>query len=78
MTQETTLKIVRVHWLDHNSTNGWKSFSQVEIRGYRVESVGWLMGENDEALLLATSIGEGKAADFLCILKACITDRWEL
>lgn len=73
-----TLKICRIHWLDSNGTPGWKARGDVKPEGYPVESVGWLLRETDEAVLLAMSVGSTKAADFLCIVKSCITDRWEL
>jgi len=78
MSKESKIKVVRIHWLDHNGTPGWKSLKDISIEGYPVESVGWLIGETDEAILLAMSVGSTKAADFLCIIKSCITDRWEL
>lgn len=72
------LKIARIHWLDHHAIPGWHRLEDIKAVGYKVESVGWLVMENEAVIVLATSIGEGKASDFLLIMKSCIEERFEL
>lgn len=72
------LKPCRVKWLDHASVSGWRSVEDFPRVGFEVESIGWLVFESDDVLVLAASVGETKAADFTVIVKSCIIERWEL
>lgn len=74
--------LLLVHWRDHYSTDGWIGLDPEEdiaplLERAVVTSVGWLLAENDERLVLFQTLGiEGKRVrDTITIEKACIVKR---
>lgn len=71
-------KIVRIHWKDACSVQGWHFQHEIEEQGLSlVESVGWLVGEDDSCVKLAISVSDGVAGNMTIIPKSGIVDRWE-
>ncbi len=71
-------KIVRIHWKDACSVQGWHFKHEIEEQGLSlVESVGWLVGEDDSCVKLAISVSDGVAGNMTIIPKSGIVDRWE-
>lgn len=74
-------KLVRVKWHDASSRAGW--FKAEDIEAFETElvmidSVGWLLSENDDVLIMAASKMATSAGDLLIIPKGMIKERWEL
>ena len=69
------MKIVRVKWIDSNFRSGWALSHEVnDVEPLAVgEAVGFLKGENKEAITLAMSTGDnGSTLGSLTILKSSI------
>ena len=78
MAKKKKLTATRIRWRDHNSVNGWARRGSYKPTAVVVDSLGWLLEENDEAVLLAMSVTGESACEYLSILKECIIDRWEI
>lgn len=51
------LKLIHVQWRDASSHDSWQPLSHAqEPKDFLVETVGWLIGENKDAIVLGTGI----------------------
>lgn len=50
-------RAVRVRWLDSASYTGWR-FNTLGLHAGKITSIGYVVGSNDEVLVLATSLGQ--------------------
>lgn len=70
--------IVYIAWMDACQVPGWKNKDEIiecENEGlFAVESVGWLVAENDEFYMLAMSTSHTKAGDLMKIPKCWVTE----
>lgn len=84
--QETEKPLVMVRWLDSAQLDGgdWVTIERVTEAlndGFAQCSIGFLVAENDEALVIARSVSEWKESaekleGVLAIPKAAITERF--
>jgi len=75
------MKIVRVTWTDSNFRHGWAARNEVDdVEPLAVgEAVGFLKGENEEAITLTMSIGNNDSTlGGLTIAKSAIKSMKEL
>ena len=75
-----TLDIVIVKWEDHHSTNGWQDISDISEEPLINTSVGFLVKETPNHIILAQSlVGDGEqCGDIISILKKTITYKKEV
>lgn len=75
-------KLVYVKWLDHHNLNdsGWKDFDELVPHVMEMESVGWVMCEDKNYLVLAAHMNEKHqtACGEIMIIKKCILNRQEI
>ena len=72
-------KVCRVHWIDASYCAGWLTAAEIDAVGsepYTVESVGWLLKDEPDYVMLGISVSKYRAADTLRIPRAYITDMW--
>lgn len=75
----TDRKLMIVKWQDHFSRSGWHNTEPADLEPLQVETVGWLVGEDDVMIALATSVSSSDRSDFsVSILKVAIIDTWEV
>lgn len=71
-----------VEWLDHCSLSGrtWYDLDEVlDVRPLHIKTVGWVVKETDEYVVLANQATEGeKFSGDICIIKSCVVDRKDL
>lgn len=76
------IKLIRVLWHDTAARAGWFTVEEIEAVEKEppclVESVGWLISETDDVVILAQSKMRTLAGELLVIPKAVIKERWEL
>ena len=73
------IKIVRIKWNDTTHYQGWHKPDELDnMSPLIIESVGWLIRENETAIFLAMSHGEYRIGDILIIPKKMVLERWEL
>lgn len=72
--------IVRVAWKDHCTANStWTHVEDMVVTPVMACSVGIVMYEDDDMLILAQSvISEKRCADTMNIIKSCIVERIKL
>lgn len=76
-----TYKVVRVHWLDASFRPGWynsDAIDEVAADTVKIESVGWLVKDEPECIVLAMSVGEYRAGELLRIPRKYIVDMYVL
>jgi len=72
----TKLQIAHIEWGDADSLVGWHNRDVIE--GYiqsppsQMKSVGWLLHDGDDCVILAQSVGTHKAADLIKIPRAMV------
>ena len=73
-------KIVLVHWVDHCVDGGrWiHEIEAIKVRIRKCESVGFVIFEDKENLILAQSRSDEGDLNCICIYKGCITYRKNL
>lgn len=76
-----TLEIIK--WLDHSSFTQslWRDYDDyVQMDNYPVFSVGWVIKEDKEAVILLASVARenGKGFNDVRIVKTAILERWKL
>jgi hypothetical protein len=70
-------KVARVHWLDASFHPGWHSSDEMDAiasDGCAFESVGWLVKDEPDYVVLAMSVGKTKAGELLKIPRAYIKE----
>lgn len=71
-------KPCRVHWRDTCHVEGWHSAAALEALYIELpplmQSLGWLVYQDDNQVVLAQSVGEKAAADLLKIPRSLIVD----
>jgi hypothetical protein len=76
-------EIVRIHWTDTVCQEGWNNYQEVEqfvdapTDGH-MESVGWLIDEDEERIVIAMSHGNYQLGELLKIPRASITEVFKL
>jgi hypothetical protein len=73
----------QITWLDHSSTgNGnWIPVSELQedIRSVEISTVGWVIAETDDCIIVVSTLTEhGLAQSNIQILKPCIVKRKKL
>lgn len=72
--------VVRVHWIDASQYPGWHSKDELDVLiatpAPVMETVGWLVHDCPEFVVIAQSVSEFRAADLLRIPRAYIKDIW--
>ncbi len=76
-------KPVQITWIDTVARPGWHNLREISEFGldtspYYVQSLGWLVHEDDDNVLLAMSASVYKAAELLRIPKTHIVQRYYL
>ena len=74
-------KEVRVHWEDATHRSGWHSVDELQDiinEGFMVETLGWLVHEDDDCIVVAQSVSRYRMAELSRIPKAYIKDRMEI
>lgn len=52
-----SLKVVRVRWVDAETSMGWESISDISATVPTVTSVGFLVADSDTCIIIASTIG---------------------
>ncbi len=69
-----------IQWKDHWSrSTGW--LEELEVADYRPEvctSVGYVIHEDEEVVILSANVHETSWRGEMCVLKSCITERQSL
>lgn len=65
--------LLKVTWIDAYAAAGWEEGPEVERQ--ECVTVGFLLSETDDYLLLAATYGEGHSNAHFGIPKGCITKR---
>lgn len=74
-------KVARVHWLDASLVAGWHNSDQIDDIAseiVQIESVGWLVKDEPEYVMLAMSVGKYRAAELLRIPRKYIVELFTL
>lgn len=76
------MTLVEIHWLDSvgHATAGWRTPDALEDFDMKIETVGWLVQETEDAYVVSASRmcdGEGVYSP-LKIPKVAVTGIWEL
>lgn len=73
-------KVVRVHWRDAANFSGWHSLDEISNLASEqsplMQTLGWLIFQSDEFILVAQSVGNKSAADILKIPSTYIESMW--
>lgn len=69
-----------VEWEDHHSTNGWQDISSISEKPLINTSIGFLVQETADHLILAQSlVGDGEqCGDIISILKKTVVHQREV
>lgn len=77
-------KLLVIEWVDSHATNGWRPLDDIACEPLHCRSVGWLVGETDQMVVLVASISGEKNGDItlfgcgeIAIPKSAITNRME-
>ena len=77
MTEDRVL--VLVHWVDSVGSGGfWNSIDNLVRDGLEVESIGWIVFEDEEKLTIVCHWGEHGVGGDMTIPKCAITKMWEI
>lgn len=73
------MKVEWIQWLDSHGGGGWQSPEDIQ-RSLTIESIGYLVGEDEHAVTLTTSVaqGSGDVLDPITIPKCAIMQRQEV
>ena len=73
------MKVEWIQWLDSHRGGGWQSPEDIR-RSLTIESLGYLIGEDEHSVTITTSIaiGSGCVIDPLTIPKCSIVERQEV
>jgi hypothetical protein len=67
---------ILIEWLDSEAETGWRYIDNIEPQGSVITSIGFLLKENDTAIVISTSISTNRGAiDPLTIPKCAILNR---
>ena len=73
---EKEFKPILLTWIDSETAMGWHRISDVVITEMKVHSLGYLIKEDDKAVVISTSISENHSCvDPLTIPKCAIIKR---
>jgi hypothetical protein len=67
------MKLVLIEWIDSHHQTGWVC-EVPEAKVMHCRSVGWVVAENEEALVLAASLAEGQHCGEMTIPKCSIRE----
>ena len=66
--------LVKVEWEDHWARSSWISLSDISLEALTVNSIGYVIKENDNILVLASCADENTSySNIQAIIKKCIT-----
>lgn len=73
------MKVEWIQWLDSQGGGGWQSPADIR-RCLTIESIGYLVGEDEHSVTLTTSVAQDSAAviDPITIPKCAIVERQEV
>lgn len=78
---ESTFTVIRVHWVDASAYPGWHSKDELDTVIASplpvMETVGWLVHDCPEFVVIAQTVNGTKAGDLLRIPRAYIEDMWK-
>jgi len=79
-TPSSNYPFVLVEWIDSRSMDGWLRQSELETTPANIRSVGWIVAESENSIVLAgTSAPElDQFAGMMVIPKCCLTKRIDL
>ena len=68
-----------VRWRDNCHSVGWKDAGTVDTRVIEIESVGYLIHEDNDIIVVAQSVSDDNDCnDRLTILKICVLERFAM
>lgn len=72
--------IVEIHWVDSIGLASWQDRETLEDTSMIQRSIGWLVGETDDAFIVSATIGEGHDAAYapLKIPKVSVINLWTI
>ena len=71
--------LVLIHWLDSVSSGRFWSHKEDVVRdGLEVESIGWVLFDDEKKITIAAHIGEHGVGGDITIPKCAITGIWEI
>lgn len=72
--------IVEIHWVDSIGLASWQDRETLEDTSMIQRSIGWLVGETDDAFIVSATIGEGHDAAYapLKIPKVAVINLWTI
>lgn len=69
-------KLIYVEWVDHASGDGWARPEHVDPTPLRCATIGWLLKETKDTLVLnGTACENGVSGSRMYIVKSCIRRR---
>jgi len=72
-------KIVEVHWIDASSEQGWYDMNQYKNLPLKVTSIGYLVRETEEIIIISSSCGPfDLCTDPMTIPKIAIIKMWSI
>lgn len=70
------MKVQHVTWADHSGSQRWTEISDPDLRLFECETIGYVVAENDEALVLASTLSpDDRYTVSMTIAKSCIRKR---
>ena len=77
---ESMTALVEIHWVDSIGLASWQDRETLNDTSMSQRSVGWLVGETDDAFILSATIGDGHDAAYapLKIPKVSVIDFWTI
>lgn len=74
------MKKVEIHWTDSIGGMGWKVVDHMNDCDMRMETIGWLANETEDAYVVSTSVclENGEVHSPFKIPKAAVTGFWEI
>lgn len=78
--QEIKLPFYIVKWRDHTAVSReWTHIEDIEVKVVEVMTSGWVVKEDDIAIVLAQNIGTNSmVGESMTILKSCIVEQTKL
>lgn len=72
--------IVEIHWVDSIGLASWQDRETLEDTSMIQRSIGWLVGETDDAFIVSATIGEGHESAYapLKIPKVAVINLWTI
>jgi len=66
--------LLKVEWEDHWGRSGWTALSELSLEPITINSIGYVIKEDDNILILSSCVDENKNYSTIqTIIKKCIT-----